>query len=75
MHQFLIKMGAKHQRSASDILFCIYEFNECEKFLDCISCEISQRYWGEMNKKLANAHYRENDLKQENTPHQQSSQR
>ena len=64
-------MGAKYQNSASDKLFCIYEFNECEKYLDCISCKISQRYWDEMNKTHANAHYIENDLKQENTPHKQ----
>ena len=71
MHQFLIIMDAKYQNSASDKLFCIYEFNECEKYIDCISCKISQRYWDEMNKTHANAHYIENDLKQENTPHKQ----
>ncbi len=65
------KMGANKQNSASEILFCIYEFTECKKYLNCISCEISQRYWDEMNKKHANAHYVDTDLKQENTPHRQ----
>ena len=71
MHQFMNKMDAKHQNSASDKLFCIYDITECKKYLNCPSCEISQRYWDEMNKKNANAHYIENDLKQENTPHRQ----
>ena len=61
-------MSAKHQNSASDKLFCIYKPNECKKFLNCISCEISQRYWDDMNKKQANVYNIENDLKQENTP-------
>ena len=30
-------------------LHCIYEFNECQKNLDCISCVTSRRYWDEMN--------------------------
>ena len=44
-----------NQNPASDRLYCIYEFNECERFLDCISCKVSRRYWDEMNKKHATA--------------------
>ena len=65
-------MDTTIKKLASEKIYCIYEFNECKRFLNCISCETSQRYWDEMNKKHANTHNK-NGPKQENTPHKQSS--
>jgi hypothetical protein len=32
----------------SDFCYCIYEFIKCDKNLDCISCQIANKYWDEI---------------------------